>query len=336
MDAVFMVGEQRSGSNLLRLILNQSRELVAPHPPHILQRMMPLMHLYGDLNNEAAFSRLVEDVCRLVETNPVPWDGVELERSEVRRRCRSNSLVAVYGAVMEIYAQTHCARGSVCKSMQNIRWAEQLDEYFSAPRYVYLYRDPRDVTLSFTKAVIGEKHPYFIASQWAELQRLCLAERDRVGEQRFFSVCYEELTCRPREVVEDLCAFLEIEFHESMLCFHRSREANRTAVASQLWQNLDQPIMGSNSKKFLKEMSEHDIRIVESVAGDVMDRLGYARHYTRSGTEYEYTPEMIQRFAAVNERRKLETTARTEPEDLERRRLQAQVLDEIRAYNQFS
>lgn len=336
MDAVFMVGEQRSGSNLLRLILNQSRELVAPHPPHILQRMMPLMHLYGDLETEAVFSRLVEDVCRLVETNPVPWDGVNLDRDEVRMRCRDNSLVAVYGAVMEIYAQTHNARGSVCKSMQNIRWAEQLDAYFVEPKYVYLYRDPRDVTLSFTKAVIGEKHPYFIAEQWTELQRLCLAERDRVGEERFFSVCYEELTSRPREVVEDLCDFLEIAFHESMLCFHQSREASRTAVASQLWQNLDQPIMGSNSRKFLKEMSENDIRIIESVAGDVMDRLGYARHYVRRGAEHEYTAEMIQRFAAFNERRKRETAAGTEPEDLERRRLQAQVLEGIRSYNQFS
>lgn len=336
MDNVFMVGEQRSGSNLLRLILNQSSELVAPHPPHILQRMMPLMHLYGDLGNERMFSRLVEDVCRLVETNPVPWDGVLFDRDDVRHRCRSNSLVAVYGAVMEIYAEAHQARGSVCKSMQNIRWAEQLDAYFVEPKYVYLYRDPRDVTLSFTKAVIGEKHPYFIASQWAELQRLCLKERDRIGPDRFFSVCYEELTSRPREVVEDLCDFLQIEFQESMLCFHQSREASRTAVASQLWQNLDQPIMGSNSKKFLREMSEHDIRIIESLAGDVMDSLGYARHFVRTGTEHEYTPEMIRRFEAVNERRKLETTAMTESGDLERRRLQAQVLDNIRGYTQFS
>lgn len=336
MDAVFIVGEQRSGSNLLRLILDQSSELVAPHPPHILQRLMPLIHLYGDLDDEHAFSHLVDDVCRLVETNPVPWDGVTLDRDDVRARCQCNSLVAVYGAVLEIYTETHNARGWVCKSMQNIRWAKQLDDYFHNPKYVYLYRDPRDVALSFTKAVIGEKHPYFIASQWAELQRICLDERDRIGEERFFAVCYEELTSQPREVIADLCDFLCIEFNENMLCFHQSREAIRTAIASQLWRNLDQPINGCNSKKFLKEMSEHDISIVESLTGDIMDCLGYPRHHVRTGAERRYTPKMIRRFKELNERRKRETTARTEAEDLERRRLQAQVLEEIRTSIEFS
>ena len=113
-----------------------------------------------------------------------------------------------------------------------IRWADQLDGYFDNPKYIYLYRDPRDVTLSFTKAVIGEKHPYFIAQQWAELQRLCLRERERIGPERFFSLPYEELTSRPRELVQNLCRFLDIEFSERMLCFHQSREASRTAVRS--------------------------------------------------------------------------------------------------------
>ena len=327
-----MVGEQRSGSNLLRLILNQSKELVAPHPPHILQRLMPLMAMYGDLQEDKVFCRLVDDVCRLVETNPVPWDGVKLDREDVATRCRRRSLVAVYGAVMERCAEAHGARGSVCKSMQNIRWAQELDDYFVDPKYIYLYRDPRDVTLSFTKAVIGEKHPFFIAQQWAELQRLCLKERDRIGPNRFFSLCYEELIDRPRELVESLCAFLEIEFNEGMLCFHQSREASRTAVASQLWQNLDQPIMGANSKKFLKEMSEQDISVVESVTGDVMDRLGYERIHVKSGMESRYSADMIKRFEAVNEKRKREIAAQADAEDLERRRLQTQVLEEIRSY----
>jgi hypothetical protein len=327
-----MVGEQRSGSNLLRLILNQSKELVAPHPPHILQRLMPLMPLYGDLEEDNAFSRLVDDVCRLIETNPVPWAGVELDRQDVSARCRRRSLVAVYGAVMEICAEAHGARGSVCKSMQNIRWAQELDDYFPEPKYIYLYRDPRDVALSFTKAVIGEKHPYFIAQQWAELQRLCLKERERIGSDRFFSLRYEALIDRPRDLVDALCEFLNIEFHEEMLCFHQSREASRTAVASQLWQNLDRPIMGSNSRKFLTEMSEEDIRVVESLAGDVMDQLGYERIYVNSGMENRYSAEMIDRFKAVNENRKREIAARTDAEDLERRRLQTQVLEEIRSY----
>ena len=39
---IFMIGTQRSGSNLFRLMLNQLPEIAAPHPPHILIRLMPL------------------------------------------------------------------------------------------------------------------------------------------------------------------------------------------------------------------------------------------------------------------------------------------------------
>ncbi len=43
MDPIFMIGIQRSGSNLLRLMLNQLPEIAAPHPPHVL--LMPLHDL---------------------------------------------------------------------------------------------------------------------------------------------------------------------------------------------------------------------------------------------------------------------------------------------------
>ena len=170
MQAVFMVGEQRSGSNLLRVILNNSDKIAAPHPPHILQRMMPLQEHYDDLQNEQNFMRLVDDVCRLIELNPVPWEDVHFDREDVRARCRENNLVAVFGAVMDCYAERHDAEAWMCKSMQNIRWANDLNGYFDNSKFIYLYRDPRDVALSFSKAVIGEKHPYFIAEQWAEFQ----------------------------------------------------------------------------------------------------------------------------------------------------------------------
>ena len=51
--AIFMIWIQRSGSNLLRLMLNELPEIAAPHPPHILQRMMPLVPRYGDLDRKS-------------------------------------------------------------------------------------------------------------------------------------------------------------------------------------------------------------------------------------------------------------------------------------------
>ena len=83
MKSIFIIGEQRSGSNLLRLMLNQSPQIAAPHPPHILQRMAGLLPRYGDLNENKNFTQLIDDVCHLVETNPVLWRGISLDRKEI-------------------------------------------------------------------------------------------------------------------------------------------------------------------------------------------------------------------------------------------------------------
>ncbi|WP_256868025.1 sulfotransferase family protein [Candidatus Entotheonella palauensis] len=210
-NALFMVGEQRSGSNLLRVMLGQADEIAAPHPPHILERMMPLLPIYGDLEQQDNFVTLVDDVCRLVERNPVAWENITaFDRDEVVSRCRQNSLVAVFGAVMDMYAEANGKEKWLCKSMTYIRYSKELDAYFGDPKYIYLYRDGRDVTLSFTKAVIGDKHPYVIAQKWAELQRLCLSEQ-ALSPNQVYGVCYEELTAEPEPVLRGLCDFLDIQ-----------------------------------------------------------------------------------------------------------------------------
>lgn len=329
MQAIFMVGEQRSGSNLLRLILNESSSIAAPHPPHILQRFMPLLPVYGSLNKQKSFKRLIDDVCRLVELNPVPWDKVKLDRNEILNRCKEKSLIAVYGAIMDLYAEAHNASAWMCKSMQNIQWSDEINRYFDKPKYIYLYRDPRDVTLSFTKAVIGEKHPYFIAKQWNELQKLCITQLSDHGKETIFPISYENLLADPETVVKELCQFLEIKFSNKMLDFHTSREAERSAQSSSLWENLSQPIKSNNTKKFMNELTTDEIKIIESITGNVMDTLGYERAVVTKGEELSFTDEQIEEFAIENAEAKVKNKSKVDPEDLKRRKLQTGFLSEI-------
>jgi len=328
MKAVFIVGEQRSGSNLLRLMLAQAG-IAAPHPAHLLTRMMPLAASFGDLSNDSNWQQLVDDSCVLIERNPVPWNPLKrLDRANITQRCRDRSLVAIFGAIMDTYAEAHNQSMWACKSMGYIEFAPQLDAYFKDPKYIYLYRDGRDVTLSFTRAVIGEKHPYHIAKGWAKLQRMCLTERERIGPQRFFSLSYEELLANSEQVLRSCCTFLDIPFRDEMLSFHDSRDAVSTASKSQLWQNLDQPVMKDNSRKFLRDMSEESVRIIESVAGDVLDQLGYDRVFVQPGEEQAFTPEDLSAFAQENEQAKEAKKALMDSEDLERRKHQLSLLTE--------
>ena len=328
---IFMIGIQRSGSNLLRLMLNELPEIAAPHPPHILQRMMPLVPRYGDLDRKKAFSLLVDDVCRLVESNPVPWEGVVLNRKNVAARCRKRSLVAVSGAVYDVMADAWGAKTWCCKSLANIHYLPEIENYFTDAKYIYLYRDGRDVATSFSKAVVGEKHFYHIAKEWNEAQQLALTFRNKIPAKRFFNLSYEDLTSETGKAVRALCEFLGVGYKPSMLEFYKSGEAKRAASASNLWENVTHPVMKQNSRKFLKETREEDVRIFESVAGSSMDSLGYERLFAKKGEELKFGPDDIRRFDMENKRMKDEIRKHVDPADLERRNRQESVIKEIAA-----
>lgn len=334
MQPIFMIGMQRSGSNMLRLMLNQLGEIASPHPPHILQRLHPLLGCYNNLADPENFKKLADDVCRLVELNPVPWENVELNRADVIARCKENSLVALHGAVYDICAEVWGAKTWCCKSLENIRYIGEIERYFKKPKYIYLYRDGRDVALSFQKAVVGEKHIYHIAKGWAELQEIALNLQDEVEQERLFAVSYEELTDDTAATAEKLCIFLGVPYTEAMLDFHHSTEAKKAADSSTLWDKLTQPVMKNNTRKFLREATEEDIRIFESVAGHVLDKLGYDRVHIHAGEEQQFTEQEIMEFSAENQRLKQLHSAKVDQDDLERRERQSKLLAEIR--NRYS
>jgi hypothetical protein len=312
-------------------MLNQLDEVASPHPPHILKRMSPLIRYYGDLSKENNFQQLTNDVCRLVELNPVPWVNVILDRAKVMSRCREKSLVALHSAIYDICAESWGALTWCCKSMENVEFVDSIENYFNLPRYIYLYRDGRDVALSFRKAVVGEKHMYNIALSWAKTQMIALNLGEKIDSSRFFAISYEELTSNAEEVAKRLCKFLDLTYSDKMFEFHSSDEAKRTAASSMLWSGLNKPITKNNVQKFLHEASKDDIIIFESIAGHVLDCLGYERAYIRTGEEKVFSSAEIERFNMHNEQLKQELLSNVDQNDMNRRDRQTSHLSEIKS-----
>ncbi|WP_281501853.1 sulfotransferase [Aliiroseovarius sp. F20344] len=312
----FLIGTQRSGSNLLRIMLNQSPEIVAPHPPHILERLWPLLADYGDLQDPNAFSRLVEDVCLLVETNPVSWKLGTIDRAALEQTCSERSLVAVYFAVHNLLARNNMSKDWMCKSLANVHFADEIDRFGGeAAKFIHLHRDGRDAALSFRKAIVGEKSSYHIAKQWHLEQEKALELGAMLSADRFISVSYSDLITRPDAELRRLCDFMGIEFYPDMLEFHKSREAASTSVAGQMWSNVQKPVMSQNTNKFMREMSPRDIAVFEAVAGETLKKMGYP---------------LMSDFEEENQRLKAQAQENANPDDLQKRKAQALVMQEIK------
>ncbi len=331
-SGIQIIGTQRSGSNLLRVILDQSADIASPHPPHILITFMPLLSLYGDLDRDANYRLLVSDLVAFVEANPVPWDGVRLDGQDLFERSETRSLFELNRLIYEQAAKSKQARYWCCKSMNNVYYADQLEKQENKLKYIYLYRDGRDVAASFQKAVVGDKHVYHLARTWKQDQEASLRLSGKLDSGRLFSLNYETLITEPEQTVRKLCDFLDIGYTAGMLHFYDSATSKATAAAGEMWSNVEKPIMRNNTQKFLTAFKEHDLEIFELIAGDILKRLGYPLYTSLSATEL-LSEGCIEKYNAENEVLKREILGKTRQSDLDKRELQARILRRIRQRN---
>jgi len=324
-----IIGTQRSGSNMLRLMLNQFDEVTAPHPPHILQRFMPLLPSYGSLEIDSNFYTLVDDVCRLVEKNPVPWTGVVFQPDEIMERCTERTLIEIFRVIYDLKAESDNASCWVCKSMDNVKYAEEMEALGMQMRYIYLYRDGRDVACSFKKAIVGEKHVYHIANQWDSNQKACLELQQKIEDSRFLEVSYENLLHHPKREMKRISSFLNISLKKEVFDFYHSEESKNTATAGKMWENVSRPILKNNTDKYKTELTPMEIAIFEKQAGNVLKKLGYALDNSGMLNGTPFSENELQLFNGENKRKKEIAHQIADPEGMKLRENQELLLREI-------
>ena len=176
---LFILGTERSGSNLLRLILDSHPRIVIPHPPHVMRYFTPLVERYGDLADAARFRRLVDDVLTLVRAHIHPWPWVP-DAEDLVRRARvvpggdKPDLFSVYAALHEAVRDHQLGPDGGrwgCKSTFMIDHVDRIVAEWPGARLLWLYRDPRDVAASSRQSVFSAFHPWMTARLWDRQQR---------------------------------------------------------------------------------------------------------------------------------------------------------------------
>jgi sulfotransferase family protein len=273
-NPIFIIGTERSGTNLLRLILNAHPHIAVPHPPHIVKFFGPLAPRYGDLHDDRNFRRLVADVCRMVELHPYPWEIVP-DRERVVREARDRNLISIYFALYDQYLAASGKKRWACKSTFMIDHVAEILRYHPQARFIYMVRDGRDVAVSAKASIFNHFHPYYSALRWQREQETGLAWLAKLPPEQIMLLKYEELTADPQGVTERLCAFLDEPFDGRMLDYYRQPEARKSGSLSLSWQNTARPVLKDNTEKFRNELTPSEILLVEAICYRELQALGY-------------------------------------------------------------
>ena len=100
---IFIIGTERSGSNLLRVILTSHSKIWIPHPPHFMNYFAHLD--YGDLHKDTTQKRVIKDMCRLVHFHIFPWNEFHLDIDEIQSRVQHPSMFGLTAALYEYVLQ---------------------------------------------------------------------------------------------------------------------------------------------------------------------------------------------------------------------------------------
>ncbi len=274
-DCVFLMSSERSGSNLIRVMLNSHPAIAAPPPPHLIDVFLPVLPLYGDVRQESNFERLARDIARVLGNQMASWQLAPAAESLIAK-ARSRSFAALVLAAYALEAEARESRRTLVKDNGVIANPFFVLTAFPDSKVVYLVRDARDVALSFKKSSVHVETLSEAARLWAEQQRAAL--RAIAGSSRhdsFFFLHYEDLVSNPEQTLRGLCAFLDEEYASSMLDFHSTTEAKSSAANLQAWKNLTEPVMKSNFAKYRTQLSKRKIKAVERYAAQELRLLGY-------------------------------------------------------------
>jgi hypothetical protein len=171
------------------------------------------------------------------------------------------------------------------KTPDHARQSELLCDLFPDCALIHLVRDPRDVVASMLRMPWGDKSVLSNARQWLDCQQGALRMK---GHPQYFRVVYEDLVADPGAELERICGFLGEDFSPSML------EAGDEESANRWWLGRARgSIDRSRAMRWKKELSASQAALVEWVARDTMQELGYA---PCSGTA---TPTLLARARAA-------------------------------------
>ncbi len=270
---IFIIGTERSGSNLLRLVLNAHPSVAIPHPPHFMRYLAPIAPRYGDLREEPNRRALARDALALLRAHLHPWEHPIDEDRVVA--AASSTLFGVVSAIYEQYREAEGKPRWGCKSTFMVDYVPEVLREYPAARFVWLVRDPRDVAASARRSVFGPCHPVLTAMLWRRQQESALAALHRHGDEVVHLMRYEDLVREPAKEIARVCEFIGERYEEGMLDYHRSAAARRTARLAESWANTSRPIATTSVARYRDALTPSERTQVEIAVGPLMDQLGY-------------------------------------------------------------
>lgn len=285
----FVVGVGRSGTTLLRLMLDAHPEMAIPPETHFVPALLEAFER-PRVNPERALEAIVS-----YPRSGWPDSGVEADEllrrfNELRRFNSPDAVRSFYAA----YAARHGKQRYGDKTPRYVTRLNRIGRALPEAQFIHVIRDGRDVALSMNRRLVelrgSEPVPFRrLGRRWR--RRILNARANELVSDRYMEVRYEDLVTDTEASLRRVCEKIELDFDPVMLSYHegaaeRMEEMNRTRerAGRQTLSGEERmkahaltsaPPTSARIAVWKTEMSAEDRHEFEAVAGDLLGELGY-------------------------------------------------------------
>ena len=306
--APFVVGVPRSGTTLLRLMLDSHPDLAIPQETHFLPSLIlvDLGHstflrqysVTGPLEQASQpreyHSGLLRDLVYGAIVTSAFWEDFDIPASQLLERMRSIEPFVVAEGIRcfyQLYADRHGKSRWGDKTPVYGVFMRAIEELLPEAHFIHIVRDVRDVAVSHKERKRWKlgRDVERLAEFWEALVRETRSQGATV--QHFKEVRYEDLLRNSEQVLEAVCDFLNIPFAAQMRAFHllapgrlselRDSHDPGGAVRISRLDKLDnhlrvcEPLDLSRIGRWKQLLSISESKSIERIAGKMLERYGY-------------------------------------------------------------
>ncbi|KAA0274946.1 MAG: sulfotransferase [Acidobacteria bacterium] len=282
--APFVVGVNRSGTTLLRMMLDAHPELTIPPETHFVPELIEAAE-GRDPTPEALLATI---------TRQREWGDFGLTGEELLERFRAieplnagDALRAFYSAYAERAGKPRWGE----KTPIYVKSMRKIERALPEARFVHVIRDGRDVALSIRDRAVKEHPIDRIAERW--VRRITRAREQAKRLRRYEEIRYESLILETRPTLERICAQLELPWDDAVLDYHRQSAVRLEEMRRELPEDGRRTTLSVERRmatharttekpdpkrvsRWREAMSRSDRELFESIAGPLLAELGYA------------------------------------------------------------
>ncbi|MGB3097759.1 MAG: sulfotransferase [Solirubrobacterales bacterium] len=280
----FIVGVTRSGTTLLRLMLDAHPELAIPPETHFVPQLIKTTKK-GGVSCEEAHG---------VVTGHRQWGDFNLDSGELLRRYCALDRIDPESTVrtfFELYAEREGKPRWGDKTPNYVKRMRQIQRTIPEARFIHMIRDGRDAALSRFKRLLKEPPPMdTVAERW--VKKIERARADGEHLDHYLEVQYENLVRDTESELIRVSEFLELPWDPAILRYYERAEERLAEMVRDLPGEEGKPTRPADHRReahlltskppdpsrlarWKEDMDPKQNEIFESVAGDLLAELDY-------------------------------------------------------------